>query len=500
MTTSSSRFACYLIAQNGDPRITEIANAQKYFALRSRVSAAQAGGPAVSPVGSAEDTAKRWVWDLYPLAKDSWGVWELEPEMPRPDHRIYMYRYQGDGYMGPVKELEKLQKLETPSRKILHREAYAPRDEDFALLKRRYPNADPHHPDWYRVKADLQAGNHTPDTLDKTEAPGLLALLATAMPVADEIAFGSSPEGLGNAGQGKAQISRESALERCSSESAQSAISANEIGAVTSNGVRTSTGSQSILKQIAEQIRAIPGMNLYRLPDAEAMAGRLLAESLKHGAFARIKHAPMRTWIDERIEKGWYGSAFCSSVNWFKEYEPHWPAVAAWQDVGSPSFIKNGCPLLADVLEAEADIPEGERVLTPPVPGRLEAVVLRKKHEVQIEDDAVGARILAEQQAGPNGPPGSIKGTQNMVEGGGNCALETSRPETTYTPGKRLRRGRRAFRRCQGGSRLHFRSQANAGLLSRKWRRNCRRNVGTIASSTTSASRLSLPGLIRMFS
>ena len=145
----------------------------------------------------SEGSPKRWVWDLFPLAKDSWGAWQLEPESPRPDHRLYMYRYQGEGYMGPVMELERLCIRNTEPRQIIHREACAPTDEDFALLKRCYPKAEPCRPDWYKVKADLVVAGHDPDRLDMAEAPVLLGWLGMAKPApaaSDRKPFGFGPK------------------------------------------------------------------------------------------------------------------------------------------------------------------------------------------------------------------------------------------------------------------------------------------------------------------
>ena len=58
--------------------------------------------------------------------------------------------------------------------------AYIPTDNNLVLLKRLYPKDDPCRPSWDTIKGDLAVSGHALETLDKMEAPVLLAMLAKA--------------------------------------------------------------------------------------------------------------------------------------------------------------------------------------------------------------------------------------------------------------------------------------------------------------------------------
>ena len=177
-------------------------------------------------IGTAsKSSGKRWVWDLYPLAKDSWGAWELEDDEQRPDHRVYIRRLQDPGVLHTPDSTSLLLNRIDFNRhdQVLVREGYVPNANDVELLERLYPGADPYRPAWYTIKADLVAAGRDAERLDKSEAPVLLTLLRKARGSTSDGATNGSTEpgtapadkteqGEGNGGKGT--ISQTTLLER----------------------------------------------------------------------------------------------------------------------------------------------------------------------------------------------------------------------------------------------------------------------------------------------
>lgn len=110
----------------------------------------------------------RWIWDLYPLARRTWGNHQWTDDGTPPGQRVTITRNR-------------------PRRKwpqgvvighVLERRVfYIPTDDDLALLRHRYPNEDPRRPSWDHIEADLTIAGCTADELRRRKAPLLLSLL-----------------------------------------------------------------------------------------------------------------------------------------------------------------------------------------------------------------------------------------------------------------------------------------------------------------------------------
>ena len=133
----------------------------------------------------SEPGQKRWVWDLYPLAMDTWDNRMIPDDGSPAGQRIRTSVRRPRGwisYLGSDAPARPL-RVET-----IWRWAYVPTDDNLAVLNRCYPKDDPCRPSWDTIKGDLVVAGHAPDALDKLEAPVLLAMLAKAKSVGADTA------------------------------------------------------------------------------------------------------------------------------------------------------------------------------------------------------------------------------------------------------------------------------------------------------------------------
>ena len=105
---------------------------------------------------------QRWVWSAFPFSGDRWIRLPCQMNERGRAGRVFDLM---DSMVFRGKNAPKTLML------------YMPTDDDFALLKRLYPNDDPHHPEWRQIEVDLVVDGKTPDSLAKCTALVLMVYL-----------------------------------------------------------------------------------------------------------------------------------------------------------------------------------------------------------------------------------------------------------------------------------------------------------------------------------
>lgn len=128
------------------------------------------------------DGEKRWVWDLHPLSRCSWGNLQYPDDGTVAGQTIELRRAMGM-LNGEYAVVDLLPGKARPSMKMVTftRKFYIPTEADLAIVRTKYPdNSDPAVPPWPRIEADLITAGQSRDELVKLNAPTLLQLLASA--------------------------------------------------------------------------------------------------------------------------------------------------------------------------------------------------------------------------------------------------------------------------------------------------------------------------------
>jgi len=120
------------------------------------------------------------------------------------------------------------------------------------------------------------------------------------------------------------------------------------------------------------------------IPRAEDTAGRILAESLKLGAFRSAENAILRSLVSSRLEKRHFAGAFLEAVSWLRKHASHLKSASNWDDsLGSSAHIVCGSVLLAEAIENNAvsctpEAAKKTRTRRTAVPKRIEKILFQE--------------------------------------------------------------------------------------------------------------------------
>lgn len=129
---------------------------------------------------SGKAASTRWVWDLRPLRRGTWGNLEQPDDGTSAGQTVKACR--AVGMLNGTHQIVPLlpgQAKPSMGMGLQSRPYYIPTDEDTALVERLFPKlTDPSNPPWPQIEARLIVAGQVRDKLAAMNAPTLLLLLA----------------------------------------------------------------------------------------------------------------------------------------------------------------------------------------------------------------------------------------------------------------------------------------------------------------------------------
>jgi hypothetical protein len=144
-------------------------------------SESQAGDkkvPAAVVPSDNPSAQKRWAWNFYPLHRGAWPTRQVD-DLTTPMGNAIIVSVRRTR---PVRQATYADGSVSPDppgtyTEICRQRFYLPRTEDLAIVRRWFPQDDPHQPPWNQIERVLLAAGRTREAIAQYDAPTVLMAL-----------------------------------------------------------------------------------------------------------------------------------------------------------------------------------------------------------------------------------------------------------------------------------------------------------------------------------